>query len=537
MKVKRALVSVSDKTGIVAFARELAGLGIEIISTGGTAKAIRDEGITVTAIDDVTGFPEILNGRVKTLHPKVHGALLAVRDSADHVRQLEENGIGFIDLVVVNLYPFEKTIANTDVTIENAIENIDIGGPTMLRSAAKNNKYVGAVTDPGDYALVVDELKLNGGLTDKTRRYLAAKVFRHTADYDAAIDTFLSERFLDESILRLKYTNGIELRYGENWHQKAKFFSGEGLDYPNLADAEQLWGKQLSYNNYMDMTGAILSVKDLAPAPAVSVIKHANPCGLATGGSIASALRAAWDGDRVSAFGSVIACTGPFDLEAAKFLKGKMVESVIAPEFTEDALEQLKKKKNIMLLKLDVAGVGKPATPVVRQVLGGMLMQDPDRDVFEKWDIVTKAPFEKNMQTLAEFSMIACKNTRSNAIVLCEEYAPGYYRVLGMGAGQPNRVDSLRKLAATKARENLDITFDETSPGGDRETWVQDRMGKVVLASDAFFPFPDTVEEAASFGIKYIIQPGGSVRDSEVVETADRLGISMVFTGMRHFLH
>ena len=310
MKVRTALVSVSDKTGIVDFARELAKLDIKIISTGGTAKAISDAGITVTTIDQVTGFPEILNGRVKTLHPKVHGALLAVRDSEDHMKQLEENDIDLIDLVVVNLYPFEKTIANENVTIEDAIENIDIGGPTMLRSAAKNNRYVGAVTDPADYGLVIEELQSHGELSEKTRQYLAAKVFRHTADYDASIDTFLSQKFLDEKILRLKYTHGTELRYGENWHQEAFFFKEEGLGYPNLADAEQLWGKQLSYNNYIDMTGAIMSVKDLAPAPAVSVIKHTNPCGLATGKDIASALRAAWDGDRISAFGSVIACTG-----------------------------------------------------------------------------------------------------------------------------------------------------------------------------------------------------------------------------------
>ncbi|MCE5250858.1 bifunctional phosphoribosylaminoimidazolecarboxamide formyltransferase/IMP cyclohydrolase [bacterium] len=537
MKVKRALVSVSDKTGIVEFAQTLAGLGVEIISTGGTARTLREAGVSVTAIDQVTGFPEILDGRVKTLHPKVHGALLAVRDSEDHIRQLKENGIGFIDLVVVNLYPFEKTVARDDVTIDDAIENIDIGGPTMLRSAAKNNRYVGAVTDPRDYGLVLDELKAQGELSDKTRQYLAAKVFRHTADYDAAIDRFLSERFLGEHILRLKYTGGTALRYGENWHQKAMFFREEGLTCPTLADAEQVWGKQLSYNNYVDMTGAVMAVKDCAPAPAVSVIKHTNPCGLATGRTVASALSAAWDGDRISAFGSVIACTVPFDAEAAGFLKGKMVESIIAPDFTPEALDELRRKKNIMLVRLDVAGIGNPDTPALRQVLGGMLRQDPDRELWEKWEVVTKAGFPGSLQELAKFSMIACKNTKSNAIVLCEEYEPGFYHVLGMGAGQPNRVDSLRKLAATKARENLEHAFDEQAPGGDREQWIQARLAASVLASDAFFPFDDTVREAAALGVRYIIQPGGSVRDDEVIAAADELGVAMVFTGMRHFLH
>jgi len=537
MKVRTALVSVSDKSGIVDFAKELAGLGITILSTGGTARALREGGVAVTSVDEVTGFPEILDGRVKTLHPKIHGGLLAVRDSADHLRQLEENGINTIDLVVVNLYPFEKTVAKDGVTIEDAIENIDIGGPTMLRSAAKNCRYVGVVTDPADYSLVLGELRKEGELTEQTRRRLAVKVFRHTADYDAAIDAFLSKRFLDEDILRLKYTGGVALRYGENWHQKAMFFREEGLGYPNLAGAEQIWGKQLSYNNYLDMTGAITSVKDLAPAAAVSVIKHTNPCGLATGKTIADALRAAWDGDRISAFGSVIACTKPFDAEAAAFLKGKMVESVIAPDFTPDALELLKKKKNIMLVKLDVPGVGKPATPVYRQVLGGMLRQDPDNDLFEKWEVATGDDFPDDKQALAEFSMIACRCTKSNAIVLCREYEPGYYQVLGMGAGQPNRVDSLRKLAATKARENLEHAFDETAPGGDREEWIEAQMGEAVLASDAFFPFDDTVREAHAVGVRYIIQPGGSVRDDEVVATAKELGVSLIFTGMRHFLH
>ena len=547
--VRTALISVSDKTGVVAFARALAELGVRIISTGGTAKALAEAGIEAVPIDRVTGFPEILDGRVKTLHPKVHGALLAVRDNPDHMRALAENGIGTIDLVAVNLYPFEKTVAREDVSIGDAVENIDIGGPAMLRSAAKNYRYVAVVCDPADYDRVVVELRTMGWVTDATRHALAVKVFRHTADYDAAIDRFLSKRFLGEDILRLNYTKGKTLRYGENWHQTAMFFRDEALRYPNLGTAEQIWGKQLSYNNYIDMTAAVMSVKDFAPAPAVSVIKHTNPCGLATGRSAVEALRAAWDGDRVSAFGSVIACTVPFDGEAAEFLSprssfgrsgspaGKMVENIIAPEFTEEAREALGKKKNIMLVRLDIPAIGSPDTPVYRQVLGGMLRQNPDTELFKEWRVVTKHSFPESLRELARFSMIACTHTKSNAIVLCEEYEPGFYHVLGMGAGQPNRVDSLRKLAAAKARENLECAFEETHREGDREAWIVTRMAAAVMASDAFFPFDDTVREAAALGIRYIVQPGGSLRDDEVIKTADDLGIAMVFTGTRHFKH
>ncbi len=535
--VKTALISVSDKTGAVEFARFLSGRGVTVISTGGTAKALAAAGIPVTAVDEVTGFPEMLDGRVKTLHPKVHGALLAVRDNPAHMKALEDNGVGLIDLVAVNLYPFEKTVAREDVSLEDAIENIDIGGPTMLRSAAKNHRYVTVVCDPADYDTVAQEIAGTGGVSLATRRKLAAKVFRHTADYDSAIDRFLAKRFLDEEVLRLSYRNGIPLRYGENWHQSAMFFRDETVEYPSLATAEQIWGKQLSYNNYIDMTAAVAAVKDFAPAPAVSVIKHTNPCGLATGRTAAEALRAAWDGDRVSAYGSVIGCTVPFDGEAAAFLSGKMVESILAPGFTDDARETLGKKKNIMLLKIDIPSIGGQGDPVYRQVLGGMLRQTPDTELFKEWRIVTKRVFPESMRELARFAMIAARHTKSNAIVLAEEYAGGLYHVLGMGAGQPNRVDSLRKLAATKAIENLGIAFDETKPGGDRDAWIGARMASSVMASDAFFPFDDTVREAVAVGIRYIIQPGGSVHDEDVIKAADELGVAMIFTGTRHFMH
>ena len=530
-------MSVSDKTGIVEFAQVLVTMGIEIISTGGTARSLKNAGILVTTVDQVTGFPEMLDGRVKTLHPKIHGALLALRDVKSHMDELTKNGIGLIDMVVVNLYPFNKTVEKPGVNLEEAIENIDIGGPTMLRSSAKNYRFVAPVTDPADYPLIINELKKNGTISEETRKYLAVKVFRHTADYDSAIDTFLSERLAQEHIIRLSFTGGTPLRYGENWHQKGMFYKYPHLDYPSLANAEQLWGKQLSYNNYIDMTSAVMSVKDFVPSPAVSVIKHTNPCGLATGKSCAPALKAAWDGDRISAFGSVIACTVPFDGESAEFLQGKMVEAIIAPDFTTDAISLLEKKKNIMLVKLAIPEIGTLSTPVFRQVLGGIVMQNPDTDLYEKWDVVTKTAFPESKKDLALFTMTACKYTKSNAIVLGEEYESGCYRVLGMGAGQPNRVDSLRKLSATKARENLDHTYSELSPRMDRETWIKERLGEAVLASDAFFPFDDTVREAHTLGIRYIIQPGGSVKDDEVIAAANELGIAMIFTGMRHFLH
>ncbi len=537
VRVQVALVSVSDKTGIVAFARALAKAGVKIISTGGTARTLSEAGVPVTPVDEITGFPEMLGGRVKTLHPKIHGGILAIRDNETHRKELAAAGIDTIDLVVVNLYPFRQTVANPNVSLDTAVENIDIGGPTMLRSAAKNYRYVGVVTDPLDYGPVLAEIVDTGGLSDETRSGLAAKAFRHTADYDAAIDVFLSKRLLGEDVLRLSYARGTELRYGENWHQKAMVFRERQAAHPGLTDAEQLWGKQLSYNNYLDLTAAVAAVRDLAPAVAVSVIKHSNPCGLATGKTIELALRAAWDGDRISAFGSVIACTAPFADGAAAFLADKMVECIIAPDFTPVALDKLKQHKNIMLLRLDVAAAGSVDEPVYRQVLGGMLRQDKDAGLFEKWEVVTKAGFPGGKGDLARFAMHACKFTKSNAIVLAREYAPGFFQVLGMGAGQPNRVDSLRKLAATKARENLETAFGETAPGGDREAWIGTQMAEAVLASDAFFPFGDTVREAASVGIRYIVQPGGSLRDQESIDAADELGIAMALTGMRHFLH
>ena len=544
MKVSRALLSVSDKTGIVEFAKGLEKLGVEIISTGGTFRILSENGVKVHSIESVTGFPEIMDGRVKTLHPKIHGGLLAIRDNESHRKQLEENEIEPIDLVVVNLYPFQKTIEKEGVELAEAIENIDIGGPTMLRSAAKNYRYVGVVTDASDYDKVLEELEDSGELSDETRAALAVKVFRMTADYDASIDHYLSKEIGGEDILRLKYTCGVTLRYGENWHQKASFYREEGLDFPNLGNMKKLAGKELSYNNYVDIHGAVNPVREIARMgvagwkSAVSVIKHTNPCGLATGDTTVEALDQAWRGDQISAFGSIIACTMLFDGNAARYLKGKMVEVIIAPSFTEDAFEYLtSKSKSLILLELDVAAIPELKMPVLKPVLGGMLEQDADEALFDRWECVTKKSFPDEKMDLARFSMIACKNTKSNSIILAEEYHPGGCHVLGMGAGQPNRVDSLRKLSVTKARENLGIAYDEKGINEPRDEWITRWLGEAVLASDAFFPFDDTVREAAAAGIRYIVQPGGSLRDEDSIKACDELGVSMIFTGMRHFLH
>jgi len=537
-EIKRAIISVSDKTGIVDFAKKLADKGIEILSTGGTAKKIKEGGVAVVQIDDYTGFPEMMDGRVKTLNPKIHGGLLARRDNKEDIKAMDENGIQPIDMVVVNLYPFEATIEKEGVSLEEVIENIDIGGPTMLRSAAKNYKYVTVVTDPADYEVVLDEIEKSGGVSEETNARLAVKVYARTADYDSTIDTYLSSRICEENVLRLKFTDGEELRYGENWHQKATFLKDRSFTGASLANAEQLHGKALSYNNILDGDGSLQSALDLMPDCGASVIKHTNPCGYATGETMAEALAAAWEGDIVSAFGSVITCTREVDLETAKVLEGRFVEIVTAPSFTDEALEFLKNKsKDIRLLRLPAIAEGKPEGDCYRHVLGGMLKQDLDAEMFEKWDVVTDAQFPNAKKALAEFTWKACKNTKSNAIVLGREYKDGYFQVLGMGAGQPNRVDSLRKLSVTKAEENLKRFYENGDQSGSEEEFLKDQFANAVMASDAFFPFADTIESAASYGIKFIVQPGGSKKDDEVIAACNDNGIAMVFTGMRHFLH
>jgi phosphoribosylaminoimidazolecarboxamide formyltransferase / IMP cyclohydrolase len=537
MTIKRALISVSDKTGIVEFARQLAAKNIEILSTGGTAKLLLGNKIPVKTVDAYTGFPEIMDGRVKTLHPKIHGGILALRDNISHISQMERNGIDPIDLVVVNLYPFKETVAKPNVTLKEAIENIDIGGPAMLRSAAKNNGFVTVVVEPADYAIVMAQLDALGAIDLKTRKRLALKAFRHTADYDSAIDIYLSQVFSNEEVLRIAYHEGIELRYGENPHQSACFYKKKGFSEPSMASAIQIHGKELSYNNIVDGDAALEAIKDIADTAAAAIIKHTNPCGYATAASLDKALIAAWSGDPVSSYGSVIALSRRVDLATAKLLSGKFVEMLIAPDFDEDAYAFLKEKSSaIRLLKVGTIESLVQEQDVIKHVVGGLLKQDRDLKDFEKWATVTTAPFPENKVACGRFAWKACKHVKSNAIVLAQEYAPGMFRLVGMGAGQPNRVDALKKLAIPRARENFISEQESTAKVVDIKN-LKKEFEELVLGSDAFFPFPDNVEEANAAGIRYIIQPGGSKRDSEVIETCNRYGISMVFTGTRHFRH
>lgn len=530
------MISVSDKTGIVEFAKGLAGLGFEIISTGGTSRFLKNARIKVKDVSEVTGFPEMMDGRVKTLHPKIHGAILALRDNPVHVKEAEDEGIGFIDIVAVNLYPFEKTVEQENVSLEEAIENIDIGGPALVRAAAKNCRYVAVITDPEDYPEILKELE-NGELSLKTRERLAVKAFRRIADYDCAIDTYLSRQLTGEDILRLKFVEGKTLRYGENWHQGAKFYKEPGMTEPSVGNARQLHGKALSYNNYVDAESALnvaLEFKDLI---AVSVVKHTNPCGFATGRTLLEALSRAWDGDPVSSFGSIICMTRVPDLETVEFLKGKFVELVIAPGFEDDALLFLKNKsKDMRILELSMED-GTPLPDMYHYIVGGMLVQSRNRGLYAKWDVVTEHPFPDEKRGLAEFALTACKHTKSNAVVIAREYEEGFYQILSIGAGQPNRVDAIKKLAVTKAVENLKIFYERDKPEISEEKFIKNIMGECVMASDAFFPFDDSIISSAENNIRYIVSPGGSIRDNEVITTANRLGVSLVFTGMRHFLH
>ncbi|MGB7568007.1 MAG: bifunctional phosphoribosylaminoimidazolecarboxamide formyltransferase/IMP cyclohydrolase [Chitinivibrionales bacterium] len=531
--IRRALISVSNKTGIVEFAENLAKKGIEIISTGGTAKLLSGNKIPVKTVDSYTGFPEIMDGRVKTLHPKIHGGILAIRDNISHISQMEKNGIEPIDLVVVNLYPFVETVAKPNVTVSEAIENIDIGGPAMLRSAAKNHAYVTVVVDPIDYDAVLEHLSREGGIGFNARKLLALKAFRHTADYDSAIDIYLSQVYHNEEVLRLAYREGVPLRYGENPHQEAYFYKKPDFTEPSIATAVQLHGKELSYNNIVDGDAALEAVKELSESPAAAIIKHTNPCGYATGSSLEKALMAAWTGDPVSAFGSVIALSKKMDIKAARVLSGKFVEVLIAPDFDKDALDFLKEKSSmIRLLKVGELTSVIQEHYVLKHVVGGMLRQGRDLKNFEKWETVTTAPFPKSKVACARFAWKACKHVKSNAIVLAQEYEPGVFKLVGMGAGQPNRVDSLKKLAIAKARENFRSEH-ESLPLSDFSKVFEE----LVLGSDAYFPFPDNIEEAHNAGIRYLVQPGGSKRDPEVIEACNRYGISMIFTGTRHFRH
>lgn len=507
MKIKRALLSVSDKSGIAGFARGLVAAGAEILSTGGTAAALREAGVAVTDVSAVTGFPEILGGRVKTLHPAIHGGILRRRGNAEDDAACAGLGIGEIDLVCVDLYPFERA---------PGIERIDIGGPTMLRAAAKNHESVVAVCDPADYGRVLEAVASPEGVTAELRRELAGKVFARTAAYDAAIAAWFGA--------------GAPLRYGENPHQAAAFVRDvPAPEEANLASARILHGKEMSYNNYVDGDAALETACELADAPAAVIVKHTNPCGAATGATPAEALAAAWEGDAVSAYGSVIALTRRVDLAAAEVLKGRFVEAVVAPGFEDDALEFLRaKSKNIRLISLDRdLAPAAPGSLRTRRIRGGLLRQTADAGAEEGWQTVTRAAFPEALRPVAEFGIRMGKHLKSNAIVLAFEHAPGRYAILGMGAGQPNRVDALRKLAIPKAMENIERL------GLDRDAV----LAKTVLVSDAFFPFADNVEAAAAAGIRYLVEPGGSKQDGACIGAADAAGLAMVFTGVRHFLH
>ena len=515
----KALISVSDKTGVVEFARELVALGWEILSTSGTMKLLREAGLPVTSVSDVTGFPEICDGRVKTLHPKIHGALLARRDIPEHMKALKDNEIETIDLVCVNLYPFRETIAKPDVTMEDAVEHIDIGGPSMLRSAAKNWESVTVVCNPSDYSTILSEIRSTGNTTRETRLALSAKAYTHTAEYDMAIATYMrAQAGLNEKLF-LEYDLKQSLRYGENPHQQAKFYSSAEVEPFSLATAEQLGGKELSYNNIQD-ANATLNIAREFDEPFCVGVKHMNPCGSAVGKTIAEAWRKAYEADKTSIFGGIVAANREIDLETAQMLKPIFLEIVMAPSFAPDALELLQTKKNLRILKVDMTRDDKVRSQYV-SMNGGMLVQDRDSSIVpvSAGQCVTEAkPTEAQLADL-DFAWKIVKHVKSNAIVVAKDGM-----TYGVGAGQMNRVGSaeiaLKQAAATLKEEGRDINAEG-----------------LVLASDGFFPFNDVVALAAEYGIKAIVQPGGSIRDEDSVKLANEKGITMLFTGERHFKH
>ncbi len=521
MSIKRALISVSDKTGIVEFARALHGNGAELLSTGGTAKALHDAGIAVVEIADYTGFVEMLDGRVKTLHPKVHAGILARRDVAEHMRALEQAAIPTIDLVVVNLYPFSQTVARADCPLAEAIENIDIGGPTMLRAAAKNYQHVAVVTDPADYGALVDEMQRSGGsLTLRTRFALAKKTFSHTAAYDAAISNYLTA--LDDNDQRTRFPQRLnltfekiqDLRYGENPHQHAAFYRDLAPVPGSLSNYRQLQGKELSYNNIADADAAWECVKTF-DAPACVIVKHANPCGVAIGGDLLAAYQLAFATDPTSAFGGIIAFNQALDAITAEAVSQQFAEVVIAPRIDVTALPALARKGNVRVLEVPLPGDHEANAFNVSRVGGGVLVQTPDAARIGKADLRIVSKRQPSSQQIGDmlFSWRVAKFVKSNAIVFCREG-----RTLGVGAGQMSRIDSAR-IAAIKA-QNAGLALTDS-----------------VVASDAFFPFRDGVDVIAKAGAAAIIQPGGSLRDDEVIAAADEQGTVMAFTGVRHFRH
>lgn len=515
----KALISVSDKIGVVEFAKGLVALGWEILSTSGTMKLLKESGVPVTSVSDVTGFPEICDGRVKTLHPKIHGALLARRDIPEHMKELKDNGIDTIDLVCVNLYPFRETIAKPDVTMEDAVEHIDIGGPSMLRSAAKNWESVTVVCNPADYETILSEIKADGNTTRETRLKLSAKAYTHTAEYDMAISTYMRAQAGLPEKLFLEYDMKQELRYGENPHQEAKFFASTVKEPFSLATAEQLNGKELSYNNIQD-ANATLNIAREFDEPFCVGVKHMNPCGSATGKTIAEAWKKAYEADKTSIFGGIVAANREIDLETAQMLKPIFLEIVMAPSFAPDALELLCTKKNLRVLKVDMT-----KDNVVRKqyvsMNGGMLVQDRDintKPVSADQCVTEAKPTTGQLEDL-EFAWKIVKHVKSNAIVVAKNGM-----TYGVGAGQMNRIGSA-EIALKQAQNTLKEEGKDIMTEG------------LVLASDGFFPFNDCVALAAEYGIKAIVQPGGSIRDEDSVKLANEKGITMLFTGERHFKH
>ncbi|WP_069997307.1 bifunctional phosphoribosylaminoimidazolecarboxamide formyltransferase/IMP cyclohydrolase [Cellulosilyticum sp. I15G10I2] len=515
----RALISVSDKTGIVAFSKELADLGVEIISTGGTYNTLKNEGINVIGISEITGFPECLDGRVKTLHPAIHAGLLNIRANAEHQKQMKELGLGNIDIVVVNLYPFKETILKEGVTLEEAIENIDIGGPTMLRSAAKNNQDVAVVVDPKDYEVVLNELREGRTVSKETKFYLASKVFEHTANYDSMIADYLrmqrGDRALPEK-LTMTFEKVQDMRYGENPHQNAAFYMEVGKTKGTLASAKQLNGKELSYNNINDANGALELLKEFKE-PTVVAVKHANPCGVASSDTLYKAYQKAYAADPVSIFGGIVVANRKIDAETAQEMAKIFLEIIIAPAYDDEALEVFKAKKNLRVLQLEAIEYVDALTIDMKKVGGGLIVQGKDTLLLKEEDlkIVTdRAPSEKEMQDLM-FAWKLVKHVKSNGIAL----AKGGQSV-GMGGGQTNRI-----WATNQAIEHgLEFLGEEGVRGS-------------VMASDAFFPYDDCVKAAVKAGVTAIIHPGGSIRDEDSIKVCNENNIAMIFTGMRHFKH
>ncbi len=516
---KRALLSVSDKTGIVEFAKALIEQGLEIVSTGGTYKALKENGVEVTEVQSVTGFPECLDGRVKTLHPKIHAGILAMRDNESHMKQVEELGVTLIDVVAVNLYPFKQTILKEGVELAEAIENIDIGGPSMIRAAAKNYKDVAVVVDPADYGKIIDEYKANGGVSAETKFYLAAKVFNHTAHYDTLIANYLKDKAglpkYPETIT-MTFEKVQDMRYGENPHQAAAFYKEVGDIKGALTDIKQLHGKELSFNNINDTHGALELLKEY-DEPTVVACKHSNPCGVASGSDIYEAYCKAYATDPISIFGGIVVANREIDKRTAEEISKIFLEIVLAPSFSEEAFEILSRKKNIRLLELKNMDKKQPEGAYdVKKVSGGLLIQDCDTKLLDgDLKVVTdRKPTEKEMEDLL-FTWKIVKYVKSNGIAIGKDKSS-----VGMGPGQVNRIWACEQ-AIDHGQKNIN----------------PDITKGAVLASDAFFPFGDCVEAAAKAGITAIIQPGGSIRDQESIDACNKYGIAMVFTGMRHFRH